>query len=68
METIYSTDQLIEELISASHGDNISAREKHAFREALRGLVRLAKAEQILAMKTDIKKLPQISCDTLHSH
>jgi hypothetical protein len=44
MQAKYSTEKLIEELMTATYGDNVSVREKHAFGEALRGLVRLANA------------------------
>lgn len=69
MQAKYSTETLIEDLVTATYGDNVSAREKHAFGEALRGLVRLAKAEQMLEMRTDIKsKLSEISSDTSLSY
>jgi hypothetical protein len=69
MQAKYSTETLIEELVTATYGDNISAREKHAFGEALRGLVRLAKAEQMLEMRMDIKnKLSQLPYDSLPSY
>jgi hypothetical protein len=65
MQAKYSTETLIEDLVTATYGDNVSAREKHAFGEALRGLVRLAKAEQMLEMRMDIKnKLSEFSYDT----
>jgi hypothetical protein len=55
--------------MTATYGDNVSVREKHAFGEALRGLVRLAKAEQMLEMRMDIKnKLSQLPCDSLPSY
>jgi hypothetical protein len=68
MKTNYSTEELIEELTAATCRDTASAREKRAFTEALRGLVRLAKAEQMLELRTDVKKLTQLPSDTLHSH
>lgn len=67
MNPLYATDVLIEDLITATYGSNISERKKHVFREALRGLVRLANAEQMLAMKNNIKQLTRISCEDAHS-
>ena len=40
------TDEVIEALVHASCGDTASAHEKYVYRESLRNLVRLAKAEQ----------------------
>lgn len=68
METRYSTEDLIEELTIATYGANISCRERHVFVAALRGLVRLAKAEQMLELRTDAKKATTQSSDMLHSH
>ncbi|GAB3547282.1 hypothetical protein GCM10027343_26330 [Noviherbaspirillum agri] len=52
-----STDVVIENLITATFGEEPSAREKHVYREALRGLVRLAKSEQVVEIKSSVKKL-----------
>jgi len=68
METKYSTEKLIKELTIATCGAGASLREKHAFTEALRGLVRLAKAEQMLGLRTDAKKLTKLQSDPLHSY
>jgi hypothetical protein len=68
METKYSTEELVEELTAATCGDAVSAREKRVFADALHSLVRLAKAEQMLELRTDVKKLTQIPSDTLHSY
>lgn len=68
METKYSTEDLIEELTIATYGENVSAREKHVFAAALRGLVRLAKAEQMRELRADAKKATTLSSDMLHSH
>jgi hypothetical protein len=66
--TKYSTEELIEELTAATCGDTASSREKRVFVEALRSLVRLAKAEQMLELRTNTKKLTEIPSDSLHSH
>jgi hypothetical protein len=68
METKYTTEKLIEELAAATCGPAASAREKRVFIDALRSLVRLAKAEQMLELRTDVKKVTEIPSDTLHSH
>jgi|GEM_PF-1859979 len=48
--------QLIEQLIHATYGEDGSEREMHILREALHALVRLAKAEQMLELKKDVRK------------
>lgn len=45
MQTCSLTAAMIEELVAAKCGESASLREKHVFREALIGLVRLAKVE-----------------------
>jgi hypothetical protein len=66
MEAKHATETLIDQLIHATYGDNVSAREVHAFRESLRALVRLAKAEQMLDMRIDARRLTSIPRDSLH--
>lgn len=68
METIYSSDQLIEELLTTTYDGSHSTRQKHVLREALRSLVRLAKAEQMLEIRTDVKKITQLPDDTVHPY
>lgn len=63
-----SIHSIVEELISATYGTDISAREKHVFREALLGLVRLAKAEQMYEVRNDINKLLSVPKHDLHSY
>ena len=57
MKITSSTDILIEDLINATYGNDTNARQKFVFKEALLGLVRLAKAEQVLEMRTTLGKL-----------
>ncbi len=57
MKITSSTDILIEDLLNATCGSHANAREKFVFREALLGLVRLAKAEQVLEMRRSLGKL-----------
>jgi hypothetical protein len=52
-----STETTIEELVAANCSETSTSRERHMYREALRGLVRLAKSEQMLEMKTTIDRL-----------
>lgn len=68
MKTKYTTEELTEELTAATCGTTASLREKRAFIEALRGLVRLAKAEQMLELRTDMKTVTTLPAATLHSH
>lgn len=65
MKTKYSTEELIEELTAATCGDAASPREKRVFVEALRSLVRLAKAEHMLELRTNAKKLTELPSDSL---
>lgn len=51
-----ATEQMIDELVAAyslAHGD---ARARYVFTESLRGLVRLAKSEQLLEIRQDVNK------------
>jgi DNA-binding transcriptional regulator LsrR (DeoR family) len=57
MKKQLDTDQVIEALISATITDDVTARQRHIYRENLRSLVRLAKAEQIVEIKANVKKL-----------
>ena len=57
MKKQLDTDQLIEALIAATITDEVTVRQKHIYRENLRSLVRLAKAEQIVEIKANVKKL-----------
>lgn len=56
MKTILGTQNLIENLVQATYGDNVPLRQKHIFKETLQALVRLAKAEQMLEMRRDVEK------------
>ncbi len=52
-----STDLLISDLVTNLLPMTASVREKHLLRETLNSLVRLAKSEQILEMKSNIRRL-----------
>lgn len=51
------TDQVIEAMLIATYPNETSERNKNIYREALRGLVRLAKAEQLLQMNVDMERV-----------
>ncbi|TFW09337.1 hypothetical protein E4K72_06490 [Oxalobacteraceae bacterium OM1] len=51
------TDRVVEQLIEAVLGTDAGVREKHILRESLRGLVRLAKAEQLMDVRNSVNRL-----------
>ncbi len=51
-----STEAVIEELVEASCGDSQDPRARHALRQTLYGLVRLARIEQLAAMRRDTRR------------
>ncbi|HEY8609411.1 MAG TPA: hypothetical protein VIM12_20035 [Noviherbaspirillum sp.] len=57
MKKSVESHQIIEELVAAMLGDHATARERHMLRESLRGLVRLAKIEQVMEIKASVQKL-----------
>jgi hypothetical protein len=57
MKTRFDTDDVIESLINATLGAAVCMRERHLFRENLRSLVRLAKAEQVVEIKANVRRL-----------
>lgn len=57
MKNKLDTNTLIEQLLSATLGEDASAREQHIYRENLRNLVRLAKVEQVMEIKANVKRL-----------
>jgi len=57
MKNKLDTNSLIEQLLAATLGEDASAREQHIYRENLRNLVRLAKVEQVLEIKANVKRL-----------
>lgn len=57
MKKIAHTDQVIEDIVEATLGEDASAREKHVLRQSLYGLVRLSKAEQVADIKANVKRL-----------
>jgi|GEM_PF-1612013 len=57
MKANMGTEQMIAAMLNAAYGEHGNVREKHVFRETLRTLVRLAKAEQLFEIKMSVKKL-----------
>ena len=51
------TELAIAELLSASCPKDMSAREKHLYRESLRNLVRLAQSELLVEMRRNVCRL-----------
>lgn len=50
------TDTVIEDLVAATCGLQSEMRQRHVYAQALQGLVRLAKAEQLLEMRMDAER------------
>ncbi len=50
------TDSAISDLVEATYGEQGGPRLRHVFREALLGLVRLAKVEQLMDMRLDSER------------
>ncbi|HTN67077.1 MAG TPA: hypothetical protein VL051_12945 [Burkholderiaceae bacterium] len=59
------TEEMIEDLVNVTCGEQASARERHVYREALRSLVRLAKAEQMFELKSDVQTLMNTSAEII---
>jgi hypothetical protein len=57
MKTKLDSDQVIEQMITAMLGQDAGVREQHVCRESLRNLVRLAKTEQVMEIKQNVRKL-----------
>lgn len=60
MKKSLDTDDVIEQLVAATLGESAHPRQRFIYRESLRGLVRLAKAEQLAEMKANVKRLTGI--------
>lgn len=59
------SDEVIADLIDVVCGEQASARERHLYREALLSLVRLAKAEQMYEMRSDVQTLMMAPADAI---
>jgi hypothetical protein len=51
-----TTEDIIEAIMIATYGAALDARRRYAFEQALRGLVRLARAEQLLELRMDVDR------------
>jgi len=60
------SDDMIEDLVNVTCGEQAGSRERHVYREALRSLVRLAKAEQMYEIKADARMLTASTAAILH--
>jgi hypothetical protein len=65
MKQTTHSEEMIEDLVNLHCGESANARTRHVYREALRSLVRLAKAEQMFEMKSDIRMLIHAPTDTM---
>lgn len=57
MGTLMATQSMIEDMTSAFCGNETDARQRYLFEQSLHALVRLAKSEQIIEIKANVKKL-----------
>jgi hypothetical protein len=57
MQALIRSDDVIEAMVDAMCGTQVSEHDRNVYREALRGLVRLAQAEQLLSMQLDFNAL-----------
>ncbi|NRR33266.1 hypothetical protein HSX11_24125 [Oxalobacteraceae bacterium] len=51
-----ATEDIIESIMLATYGAALDARRRYAFEQALRGLVRLARAEHLLELRMDVDR------------
>ena len=54
---ISTLDAVIESLVDSQSDSTTTLRQKHLFRESLRGLVRLAQADQLRAIGASVTRL-----------
>jgi hypothetical protein len=52
-----TNDAAIDDLVAAACNEATTARDNHVYREALRGLVRLARSEQMFEMRSNVNIL-----------
>jgi len=57
MQALIYSDEVIESMVDAMCGTRASVEDRDIYRQALRGLVRLGQAEQLLSMQLDFDKL-----------
>ena len=52
-----TSQEMVSSLVNAYCGQNASLRQKHVFEQTLYALVRLAKSEQMMEIKANVRKL-----------
>lgn len=57
MKSKHGTDRAIVEMMGTGIAKNMDARERYLFRESLHNLVRLAKSEQMMELKNNVRRL-----------
>lgn len=57
MKQTFGTQEVVEGLVASISRSDTTLSQKHLLRESLRALVRLAKSEQIVEMKANVRKL-----------
>jgi hypothetical protein len=57
MQPLIYSDDVIEAMVDAMCSARVTERDRDIYREALRGLVRLGQAEQLLSMQLDFNAM-----------
>lgn len=57
MKSKFGTDKIITEMLGTSSWKSLDTRERYLLRESLLNLVRVAKAEQMMEMKLNVRRL-----------
>ncbi len=65
---ISSTEKIIEDLIHATQGEGMSTREQYVLRQALHGLARQARIEQMAEMRANVEKMTGTAAMTFSRH
>jgi hypothetical protein len=52
-----TSQEMVASLVNAYCGQNATVRQKHVFEQSLYALVRLAKSEQMMEIKANVRKL-----------
>ena len=64
---MFNSDDVIENLVDLTCGETATAKDRHVYRESLRNLVRLAKAEQKQQIRMELYQInTSIESDVLH--
>jgi hypothetical protein len=65
MNSSMTSVKVIEDLMQSSSAAGMDARAQYFFRESLYSLVRLAKAEQMLEIKSSVAKLTEVNAKVI---